>query len=207
MKCGVSVLVAVFVLLCAAGCSRGSAAATELPTRTSQSTDPLRPTPPLDSGTSGDAPVCPPARGEGTISPAVSIYSISFLVNGLEQVVRGDDTLQALPGDEVQVGGVTICVGSYSGDGGDACVDLVPVDQSGQELVSEHTGTHTVQVTPGFTRISGPGGTWTIGENWTGIAAVLNHWPLEETEDLDCGGGRCERDDRLVVALRGSAGN
>jgi hypothetical protein len=141
------------------------------------------------------------------MSPAISIYSINFLVSGLEQVVRGDNPLDALPGDSVQVVEVTICVDSFSGDGGDACVDLVPVDSGGQELVSEHTGTHTVRVAAGFTRISGPTGTWTIGETWTGIAAVLNHWPPEDTEDLGCGGGRCERDDRLVVALRGSGGN
>ncbi len=200
-------LVAITLLFLVAGCGRGNAAATELPPHMSQPTDPVEPTSTPDSGTTGDAPVCPPARGEGTISPAVSINSISFLVNGHEQVVRGDETLNALPGDEVQVREATICVDSFSGNGGDACVDWIPIDQRGEEIVSEHRGTHMLRVTPGFTRISGPGGTWVIGENWIGIAAVVNHWPPEDTEDLSCGGGRCERDDRMIVVLGGSGGN
>jgi hypothetical protein len=149
---------------------------------------------------------CPPARGAGTVVPAVSIYSTTFVVNGLEQVVRGGDTLQALPGDEVQVREVTICAGSFSGNGGEACVDFFPVSQSGQELSSQHVGTHLVKVTPGSTTLSGPGQAWTIGENWREIAVVLNHWPSGNTEDISCAGGLCERDDRLIVGLRGSEG-
>ena len=148
---------------------------------------------------------CPPATGAGTVAPAVAIYSITFVVNGVEQVVRDGDTLQALSGDEVQVREVTICAGSFSGNGGEACVDFVPVSQSGQELVSEHGGTHTVSVAPGFTTISGPSQAWTVGESWREIAVVLNHWPPRNTEDFSCGGGRCERDDRVVVGLTSSA--
>jgi hypothetical protein len=118
---------------------------------------------------------CPPARGAGTVPPVVAICSITFVVNGLEQVVRHGDMLQALPGDEVQVREVTVCAGSFSGNGGEACVDLVPVSQSGRELVSEHAGTHIVRVTPGCATISGPSHAWTVGENWREIAVVLNH--------------------------------
>jgi hypothetical protein len=147
-------------------------------------------------------PACPQATGEGTISPAISIYSIVFIVNGVEQMVRDGDVLQALPGEQVQVREVTVCVGAFSGNGGEACVDLAPVDQSGQEITSEHRGTHNVPVVPGFASISGPDQGWVIGENWGHIAAVLNHWPPEGTQDLGCGGGRCERDDRTIVGLR-----
>jgi hypothetical protein len=136
------------------------------------------------------------------ISPAVSLYSITFVVNGLEQVVGADDTLQALPGDEVWVREATICAGSFSGDGGEACVDLVPVAENGQEIESEHRGTHNVRVTAGFMSIPGPSGTWVIGESWRQIAVVVNHWPGEDTEDMGCGGGRCERDDRIIVEFR-----
>lgn len=202
MKNGVWVLLALSVLSLAAGCGRSDVTVTALPTQMPQPTDSPEPTATLDPGTSGPTPVCPPARGEGTIPPAISIYSITFVVNGLEQLVRDDDTLQAMPGDEVQVKEVVICAGSFSGNGGEACVDFAPAGQSGQEMVSEHRGTHTVPVAPGFISISGPSYAWTIGEGWTHISIVLNHWPPEDTEDLGCGSGRCERDDRIMVRFR-----
>jgi len=202
MRNGVWVLVVLLVLSLVAGCSRSGTTATELSPHMPQPADALEPASTPDLATVGSAPACPPATGEGTVSPAVSIYSIVFTVSGAEQVVRDGDVLQALPGEQVQVREVTICVGSFSGNGGEACVDLVPVDQSGQEIASEHRGTHTVSVTPGFTSISGPDQGWIIGENWRNIAAVVNHWPPDGTQDLGCGGGRCERDDRTVVGLR-----
>ncbi len=202
MRSRVWVFVALSLLSLAAGCKRSDESVTAPPAYKTQTADSLESAATPDSGIIDPAPVCPSARGEGTISPAVSIYSITFVVNGLEQVVREDDSLQALPGDEVQVREVTICTGSFSGNGGEACVDFAPVDLSGQEISSEHSGTHAVQVSPGFVSISGPGHTWTISENWGHISAVLNHWPPEDTEDLGCGSGRCERDDRIIVGLR-----
>lgn len=144
---------------------------------------------------------CPPVNGVGTIDPAIAIYSMAFVVNGFEQVVRPGDTLRALAGDEVQIKEVIICAGPFSGNGGQACVDFVPVSPSGQELGPEHAGTHMVRVTPGFTTISGPDRVWTVDERWKDIAGVLNHWPSVETKDLDCANGRCERDDRIIVGL------
>jgi hypothetical protein len=202
MRNGVWVLVALSVLSLAAGCGRSDETEKAPPTDIPQPIDSSESIATLDSGTIDPALICPPARGEGTISPAVSIYSITFVVNDFEQVVRDDDTLQALPGDEVQVREVTICAGSFSGNGGAVCVDFAPADQSGQEIVSEHRGSHTVPVAPGFISISGPSHTWIIGENWRHISAVLNHWPPEDTEDLDCASGHCEHDDRIIVGLR-----
>jgi hypothetical protein len=201
MKNGVCVLVALWVSL-VAGCGRGGATAPARPTHTAQPTQPLELTATPGLATVGSTPACPPADGEGTIPPAVSIHSIAFVVNGVEQVVRHGHVLQALPGDEIQVREVTMCAGSFSGNGGEVCVDFAPVTQSGQEIGSEHGGTHTVRVTSGFMSISGPDHRWTIGENWDYISAVLNHWPPEGTEDLDCGSGRCERDDRMIVGFR-----
>jgi hypothetical protein len=132
----------------------------------------------------------------------VSIYSITFVVNGVEQVVRDGEALQAAPGDEVQFTQATICAASFSGSGGEACVDLAPADRSGKEIASEHRGSHAVPVAPGFTSISGSSDAWIIGEDWAHIYAVLNHWPPEGTQDPACGGGRCERDDRMVVGFR-----
>jgi hypothetical protein len=196
MRSAIWMLVTLSAVLLAAGCGRSDGTVATLPAPL------LEPTSALDSRITGPVPVCPAARGVGTISPAVSLYSITFVVNGLEQVVGADDTLQALPGDEVWVREATICTRPFSGNGGEACVDLVPVGEDGQEIEFEHRGTHNIRVMAGFMPISGPSGTWTIGENWRAIAIVVNHWPGEDTEDVACGGGRCERDDRIVVELR-----
>ena len=198
MRNGVRALVGLSVLALAAGCSRGDDTAAAPPTYVPQPTDSPEAAAALDSNST---PVCPAARGEGTVSPAVSIYSITFVVNGLEQVVRDGDTLQALPGDDVQVREAVICTGPFSGDGGEACVDVAPADQDGQEIAAEHAGTHLVPVTPGLMSISGPDYTWTIDENWAHFAVVLNHWPPGATEDSGCANGRCERDDRITVAF------
>ena len=124
MKTGVCVLVALCALSLVAGCSRGGATATAGPTHTPEPTQPLEPRVTPDLATVASTPACPPADGEGTIPPAVSIYSIAFVVNGVEQVVRDGDVLQALPGDEIQVREVTICAGSFSGNGGEAQVEV-----------------------------------------------------------------------------------
>jgi hypothetical protein len=198
----VSVLEVLSALSLAAGCARSQLPATALPTQMLQSADSLVPTVTPKTRAVDLSSVCPGARGVGTVAPAVSIHSITFLVNGLEQELHGEDALQAAPGDEVEIGEVTICVGSFVGDGGEACVDFAPVDQSGREIVTEHKGTHTVPVVAGFTTISGLGLAWTIDEDWTGISAVLNHWPREETQDAGCGSTRCERDDWVTVSFR-----
>ena len=149
MKNEVLALVTLCMLSLFAGCSTSSAPAAAWQTDVLQPTDALETEVTPYQVTDGSVPACPPARGEGTISPAISIYSIVFVVNGVEQVARDGDMLHASPGEEVQVREVTICVGSYSGNGGEACVDFVPVTHSGQEIVSEHGGTHTVRVAPG----------------------------------------------------------
>jgi WD40 repeat protein len=149
--------------------------------------------------------VCPPARGNGTISPAVSIYSITFRVNGLEQVVYAEGMLQAAPGGEIQIRDVTICAREFLGNGGEACVDFAPVDQSSREIMGEHLGTHIVTISPGFTTISNLEFTWTVSEDWSGMVATLNHWAAEKTQDLGCSSGRCERDDRITIGLQSPA--
>jgi len=193
------VLAALFALSLAAGCGRSGETATTPPTPTLQPADSPESTALPDIGSVDPAPVCPTDKGVGTVSPAVSIYSITFLVNGIEQVVQENNGLQAVPGDEVQIRGVMICAGSFSGDGGQACVDFAPTDENGQEIMSEHQGTDTVQVIPGLNIISGLNFTWTVGENWSGFYAVLNHWTPVETQDLGCANGLCERDDWIIV--------
>jgi hypothetical protein len=196
MKLLVCILAIVVVLSLLTGCDGSGATPTEPPAHTPQPTD--TPTPTAATAT----PPCTPANAAGTVPPAIAICSVSFLVNGVEQVVRDGDALQASRGDEVQIGEATICVGPFSGSGGEACVDFVPIDPSGQEIASERNGTHNLKVSPGCRSISGPGGTWIIGEDWAYIAAVLNHWPPGGTEDADCGGGLCEQDDRIVVGVQ-----
>ena len=205
MRYGVWILLALCVLSLATGCGRSDGTVTALPTQMLQPADSPVPTATPHTVTIDPTPVCPPARGIGTVSPAVSISSITFLVNGLEQVVYGDDMLQAAPGDRVQVTDAIICAGTFSGKGGEACVDFAPVDQSGQEIFPEHKGTHLVPVAPGLIVISDLDVAWTISEDWSGISAVLNHWTPENTQDLGCASERCERDDRIMVELHSPA--
>lgn len=190
------ILAIVVVLSLLTGCDGSGATPVAPPVHTAQPTD----TPASTAATS--TPPCTPANAGGTVSPAITICSVSFLVNGVEQVVRDGDALRASRGDEVQIGGASICVGPFSGSGGEACVDFVPIDSSGQEIASERNGTHNIKVSSGCRSISGPGGTWIIGEDWAHIAAVLNHWPPSRTEDVGCGGGLCERDDRITVSVQ-----
>ncbi len=198
MKNRLAILVVLAAFFLIAGCGRSDEIATPLP----RSTDSPQPTAPLHSGTPESTQGCPLARGVGTISPTISIASITFVVNGLERVVRADEALRVAPGDRVQIKDATICAGSFAGDGGEACVDVVPVDSSGQEVTAEHNGTHMVLVIPGLTTILGPEYTWVVGEDWKQFSAVLNHWTPGITEDLICAEGRCERDDQIVIEFR-----
>lgn len=201
MKIGVWALVALLVLSLSAGCGGNDATGTTPPARSPHPTGALEPSATPWQVTVDSTPSCPSPRGGGTVSPAISIDSIVFAVSGVEQVVREGDMLQAQPGEQVHVKEVTICAGFFSGDGGEACVDFAPVAQDGQEIASEHRGTHTLRVMPGLMNLSGPDQGWSIGENWRAISAVLNHWPPEGTDDLRCGNGRCEPDDRIIVTL------
>jgi hypothetical protein len=204
MRRKIWVLVALFVplLLLSVAFDRSNETATISLPQVSQRAEALESTETLVSERTDSMLVCPPAEGEGTISPAVSIYSITFVVNGAEQVVYDGDTLEAIVGDEIEIREAVICAGSFSGSGGEACVDLAPVDRSGQEIMSEHAGTHMVPVITGFTTIPGPSHTWTLAESWVRISAVLNHWTQEETEDVDCANRRCEHDDWAIIELR-----
>jgi hypothetical protein len=195
-------LVFVWLVLLAAGCGRGSEPTAVAPTEGPRSTERPEPTATSVGETAEAVPVCPPAHGAGTVDPALSIYSITFAVNGAEQVVGEERWLRAAPGDEVRVSRVEMCVGPFSGNGGEACVDVAPADRSGREIMAEHRGTHLVRVTPGLITLSDLDFTWTVGEEWGGFNAVLNHWTPEETQDLDCAEGRCEQDDRIVIEFR-----
>ena len=159
-------------------------------------------TAPPDSGAVVSATACRPARGVGTISPAISISSMILVVNGVERTVRGDDTLRVSPGAEVRVREVAICTEPFSGDGGNFCVDISPADRSGDAIFSEHKGTHMMPVKSGVAVISGLDYTWTVGEDWKNLTAVVNHWTPGKSEDLECAGGLCERDDWIVLEVR-----
>lgn len=196
------VLVVLFALSLAAGCSRSDESVTALPDQVPQPTHTVQPIQTPPSGMIDPLPVCPPANGQGTISPAITIYSITFAVNGVEQVVQHGDKLEAMVGDEIEIRDVTICTGESHDNAGEACVHFWPIDRNGQEIMSEHAGTHMVPVTLGFTSLQGPEHTWTLAESWGQISAVLNHWLPEGTTDDDCANRRCERDDWATIILR-----
>jgi hypothetical protein len=142
---------------------------------------------------------CPQPDGNGSVPPAISISSIVFFVNGSEVVVRDGDGLRVQPGDLVRVDDVTICVGAFSGNGGKACVDIAPVSADGQDVTSQHQGSHLFDPTPGQMSISGLDFGWVIEEGWGSLSAVLNHWAPTITEDTACADGLCESDDWMII--------
>lgn len=205
MRRGFYVLAALIVLILVGGCSSNNGTAVLQQTDQSLPADPREsPAAPAtpDLATDESAPVCRQANGEGTIAPAISVFSIAFVVNGVEQVVRVGEGLIAQPGDEVQVREVTVCAETISGAGGEACVDFAPVTYDGQEVVSEHIGTHTTRVRSGFFSIPGPENHWIIDKEWMNISGVVNHWPTEITTDMGCGSGRCEHDDWIDIEFQ-----
>jgi hypothetical protein len=143
---------------------------------------------------------CPPADGVGSVPPAVSIYSVTFAVNGLEQVIRGGQTLEAMPGDEVLITEAKICARPGDRGGGNVCVDIAPLDGDGEEIRAQAGGTHLQPVPSGFVTVPGPPTVWTLGEDWQGFIVVLNHWVTGAT-DVGCAEGRCERDDYMAIPL------
>lgn len=147
------------------------------------------------------APRCRPPDGSGTVSPNLSITSITFMVNGVEQVIAPGGAVAASPGDRVRLAGATLCSEPYSGDPGAACVDVAPLDEDGEEVQAEHLGTHMVPVSPGSIHLRGPAGGWTVEEGWTGFSVVLNHWPPVNTRDQACAASGCERDDQVMIAI------
>lgn len=159
-------------------------------------------TAPLDSGTAGSARGCPPARGVGTIAPAITIRSMTVAVNGVERAILGDDSLRVSRGDEIRIKEITICTEPFSGDGGEFCVDISPTDRSGEAIFSEHKGTHMMPVEVGVVELSGLDFSWTVGDGWKNLTAVVNHWTPGKSRDLECADGLCERDDRVIVELQ-----
>jgi hypothetical protein len=165
------------------------------PEKTPTAAVPPTPTPPPTLG-------CPTADAEGTVSPAVAIYSITFVVNGVEQTVDDTNPLRASVGDQVQVKEVGICpVEPFGGSGGSVYVEFDPVDQNGQVIAPEVKGTRAVGVTPGFTNVPGAKVLWTIGD-WRHISVVTVHYPPGGgTQNPNCEGGACEVDDRVIVPI------
>jgi len=148
--------------------------------------------------------LCPSiANAEGTVSPTVVISSITFLVNGVEQVVDDLGSLHASVGDQVEVKEVTVCVDPFEGNGGHAYFELDPVSADGEIIASETRGTRAMTVAPGFTTISGPDHTWTIGGNWRHFSVAAVHYPSGGgTQNPECEWGLCEVDDRMIVHIQ-----
>jgi len=142
------------------------------------------------------------ATAGGTIAPAITIHSITFLVDDAELTLSEGDLLPVRPGSQVTVAEIRISVGPFAGDGGEVCVDFAPTRDSGEEVLSAHTGTHMVRVAPGPMTMPGPDGSWTSDGSWAGIAVVANHWPGVKTQDHVCADAKCERDHRFVLLLR-----
>lgn len=94
---------------------------------------------------------------------------------------------------------VTLCVGAYSGNPGDVCADIAPLIADGMTMSSQHAGSHMAVISPGSIVLEGPSQIWTIEEDWAGFSVVVNHWPLEKTQDVTCAETDCEHDDWLEI--------
>lgn len=158
-------------------------------------------TPEARNGVVIDQVGCPQPGGNGTVDPAVSIYSMVFEVEGMEHEVLPGESLPVQPGDEVRLVEVTLCAGTYTGNPGEVCVDLAPLTAGGEILSSQHVGTHMGVIASGRITLAGPAYSWTIEENWVGISLVVNHWTPDRSGDPDCAGGKCEQDDWLTISL------
>ena len=196
MRSSTYILVVLATLSLVTGCRARHTTAAPPPAHTPQPASTQTLTPATSS------PACLPANAGGTVPPAIAICSITFVARGdLEQVVRDGDTLRASPGDEVRIVEIAICAGPFSGNGGEACVDFVPIDHDGREIATERKGTHARKVVAGCTSVPRPEGMWIVGENWHSISVVLNHWLPDRIKDTTCAGGLCERDDRVTISL------
>jgi len=169
------------------------------PTDTPTPTPTQTPPPPLPR-------TCSPADAEGIIAPAIAIESVTFLVNGVDRVIRDGDSLRASTGDQVQVKQAVVCVHPFNGAGGFVHVELVPVafDQNkgrNEEIPSEYIATAARVVAAGTITLPGSDRGWTLG-NWHHITAVVVHYPPGGTQDSTCGPNECERDDRMIVLLQ-----
>jgi hypothetical protein len=201
MKNLISFTLAVLLAALAVSCSPGGSGVTASALSASQQAD-AQQVPLLGTNTAAPASACSPTPGEGTVAPAISIHSITFLVDDVELTLSDEDMLPATAGSEVKVVKVKICVGAFKANGGEACVDFAPIRESGEEVSAEHAGTHMVPLAPGLITLPGPDRSWSIDESWVGIAAVVNHWLGVKTEDHECAEGQCERDHQLVLPLR-----
>jgi hypothetical protein len=157
---------------------------------------------PSGEDSSTEASNCYAAEGAGTVPPTISIHSLIILVDGEEQKLDRENPSLHRFGEEVQISEVVLCVSAFNGAAGDVCVDLAPLDQDGQKIMSQHKGTHMVSLRPGLITFSDLNMAWAIEDGWSGIHVVVNHWPREPTEDLDCANRACERDDWMVIPLQ-----
>ena len=134
----VSGIVAIFIMAAACNSERN-----EIPSSSSQSMDGVSSTSlasiEVDFAQSG----CRQPDGQGSVDPAMSIFSMVFAVNGEEIEVVPGETLPVDPGDEVRLVEVSLCVGRYSNSPGEVCVDLAPVTVEDEELSSLHSCLHT----------------------------------------------------------------
>jgi hypothetical protein len=128
--------------------------------------------------------------------PQYSHHPVAEVIGHLLAAQQGERADLASRG--VESGGI-LALGWPGGSGGQACVNFAPTDENGQEIMSEHKGIDRLPVIPGLMIISDLNFTWTVGENWSGFYAALNHWAPIETQDLGCANGHCEGDDWLIV--------
>jgi len=144
-------------------------------------------------------PVCPPAGAGGTIAPAIALYSVTFVVNGVDQIVDdSNNSLRVYKNAQMTVKEVTICVAPFEGPGGMFYVEFQPYNTEDQ-LIDPVRGSPLLDAESGFTSIPGPDCTWVISDDWQKISILSTHFPPGGTQNPYCQERACEFDDRLEV--------
>jgi hypothetical protein len=144
-------------------------------------------------------PACPPAGAGGTIAPAIALYSVTFAVNGVKQIVDdSNSSLQMYKNARVTVKEVTICVAPFEGPGGTFYVEFQPYNTEDQ-LIDLVRGSSLWDAESGLKSIAGPDYAWVIGDDWQKISVLSTHFPPGGTQNPYCQERACEFDDCLEV--------
>jgi len=144
-------------------------------------------------------PACPPAGPGGTKAPDITLHSITFVVDGVDQII--DDThhaLQLSKNSKMTIKEAVICVPPFENAGGRFSVEFEPYDPN-HRLIDPQSSSPQDTVS-GFTTIPGPNHTWTIAD-WQKISVLSYHFPPGGTQNANCQNSTCEIDDRLKVNL------
>ena len=123
-------------------------------------------------------PACPQAAG-GRIAPDIALYSVTFIVNGIEQFVDNvNNSLRVPESDQmtVVVKEVMVCTTPFEGGGGTFYVEFRPYNAEGP-LWNLVEGSPLSDAASRLVSVPGPAYTWAIDNDWQEISILSVHYP------------------------------